>query len=73
MLMQRWMHIAPQRIKDEVNALASRQLRGRDKIRISGNQDDLIDLALETQRRDVQPDAHIHAFLHCCVFKIIIG
>jgi len=65
-------HYAPQWIKDEVDAFATRELCSRDKIRVSGYQNNLIDLALEAQGCDVQPDAHIHAFLRRRILEVVI-
>lgn len=60
-------------IKNDIDPLAPRQFRGRNKIGVGCYYDYLIDLLLESQRRDVQAQPHIYAFLLGVDFEIIIS
>lgn len=72
MLEQILTDIAPHGIKNKINAFSSRQLCGRNKVAISGNKDDLIDLLFICERSNIDADFHINAFLLRIEFKIIL-
>ena len=67
------MNSMPKRIKYEINSLSPSQFCSGNKIGITRNQHDLINLPLVTQRSNVQTDAHIDALLDRCILKIFIG
>ena len=62
-----------ERVKNKVNSFTARQLRGWDKITISGNQNDLFYLLFIGQRRDIDADLHIHALLLDVRHEIFFG
>ena len=72
MFVKRSMNHTPQRIEDKIDPLSPREFCRRNKIRITRNQHDLIDLALEAQRCDIQANTHIHALLDCRVLEIVV-
>ena len=53
----------PHRIQDEIDPFPSREFRGRDEVRVTRNEHDLVDLPLERQGRNIQADPHIYALL----------
>src|SRR6266702_1046250 len=63
----------PHRVKHEIDSLTACQFRCGHKIRISGNQYELIDLPLVGEGCNVQPDAHIDAFLTKVESEIVIA
>ena len=54
-------------------SLAARKFGCRHEIRITGNQNELVDLGLVGEGCDVQPDAHIDALLAKVQSKIVIA
>lgn len=54
---------AAQRIKDEIDAFPSCQFCSGDKVTVSGDEDDAVDLLFVGQRADVQTDADVRSFL----------
>jgi hypothetical protein len=66
------MHRVPHRIQDKVYPLATRKFCSWNKIRVTAYQDDLIHLALETEGRNVEADAHIDAFLRREILKVLV-
>jgi hypothetical protein len=63
----------PHWVKDEIDSLAARQFCGGHKIRITGNQNELVDLPLIGEGCYVKPDAHIDALLAKVKSKIMIA
>ncbi|OLH10755.1 hypothetical protein BXO559_07275, partial [Xanthomonas oryzae pv. oryzae] len=59
-------------IKHEVDPFAACQFCSWHEIGVSGEQDDLVHLMLESQRRYVDTYPHIHTFLPHCRQKIIL-
>jgi len=56
-------YVLPKRIEDEPHAFPACQLRRRNKIRVAGNKDDDVRMALERERCDIQTDSHIDPLL----------
>src|SRR5882757_6590814 len=63
----------PHCVKHEIYSLTARQFCCGHKIRISGNQDQLIDLRLVGEGCNVQPDTHVDAFLSKVESKIVVA
>ena len=63
----------PHWIEYEVNSFPARQFSGRHKVRVSRHQHDLINLPLKAQGGNIQPDAHIDAFLRSEVLEILVS
>jgi len=63
----------PHRVEDEIDPFSSRQLRCGGKVRVPGNQNHLIDLLFVSQRRDVQPNPHVHSLLTKIQSEIFIA
>jgi len=61
----------PHWIKDELDTFTPRDLSRRNKVAVSCDEDDGINLLFECECRDVDADAHIHAFLSQTKFEII--
>lgn len=55
--------VLPHGVKDEVNPLPTCHFRRRNKVRVTGNQNDLIYLLLEGKRGYIHTNAHIDTFL----------
>ena len=66
------MNYVPHRIEYEVDAFAPRKLCSRNKVGVTGDQNDLTHLALETEGRNIKPDAHINPLLRGNIFEILI-
>lgn len=60
----------PHRIKNKIDSLAASQFRGRYKIAVARNQDDLVNLLLIRQGGNIQPDSHINALLANIVLEV---
>lgn len=56
-------YLKPQRIEYEIDTFSAGEFRCRDKIAISGYQNNPIYLLLEAHSCDVQTNPHIDAFL----------
>lgn len=54
---------AAERIEDKVDAFPPRQFGSGDKITVSGDENNAVDLLFVSQRADVQTDADIRSFL----------
>ena len=63
--------ICSHRIQDEINPFTSCELRGGNKITISGNKNNLINLMLISERRDIDADFHVYALLPRVKLKIV--
>lgn len=63
----------PHRIEDEVDAFPACLFCGGNEVGISCDEDDLIDLSLESQRGDVESDLHVDSFLTGVVKEVLIG
>ena len=72
MLVKIWPDRRPHRVKHEVDSLAACQFRCGNEVRITGNQNELVDLPFVRKRRDVQPYAHIDALLAKVESEIVI-
>ena len=72
MFVQGRVYDTPEWIEDKIDALTPCELCCRNKIRVSCNQYDLIDLSLKAQGCYIQADAHIHTLLDSSKFEIII-
>ena len=66
-------YVLPERVEDEPHAFPTCQLRRRDKIRISGDEDDDVRVSLERQRRNIQSDSHIDPLLPQSRGEVVIG
>ncbi|GEM_PF-3216491 len=73
MLMERGVDGVPERVKDKINPLATRQLRRGYEIGVSCNQDNLVNLAFEAQGGDIDADSHIHTLLDRCEFEVLVA
>ena len=62
----------PHRVKHEIDSLAARQFGRGHKIRITGNQNELVDLSFVSQRRDIKSDTHVDSLLPQIQSKILI-
>ena len=56
-------YVLPEWIKDELHAFSPSELCSRNEIRIAGNEDDDVSLALQRDRGDIQTDTHVDALL----------
>jgi len=73
MLLQRGVNGMPKRIEHKIDSLTTSKFCRGDEIGITGNQNNLINLPLETQGCNVQTDTHINALLGGGILKICIG
>ena len=73
MLVKRWMDGVPKWIEYKINTFTARELGCRDKVRIPCDEHNLIHLALEAQRCDINADSHIDAFLDRGVVEIVVA
>ena len=55
------MNCVPHRIEYKVDAFAPRKLCSRNKVGVTGDQNDLVHLTLKNEGSNVEPDAHIDA------------
>ena len=63
MLVQIIWDLCPHRIKNKVDTFAPCQFCRWHKISVTSDKNDLINLLLKRQRRDIQTDPHVYAFL----------
>lgn len=61
-----------QRIQNKIESLSASKFCGRDKVTVSGDEDNLIYLVLIGQRGNIHPDLHINAFLANGHLKVIL-
>ena len=66
------MNCVPHRIEYKVDAFAPRKLCSRNKVGVTGDQNDLVHLTLKNEGSNVEPDAHIDALLRGNLFEILI-
>lgn len=59
-------------VKYHIDAFAPRKFGGRHKIGIRCNNDDLVNLALESERCNVESKPHVYTFLLCINFEILV-
>lgn len=62
-----------ERIKDHIDPLSPGHLCSRYKVAIADDEHDLVDETFISQRRNVQAQAHVYAFLNSVDLKVIIG
>ena len=63
---------APERVENDTHALSSREFRCRNEVGVARDEDNRIRLSFERDRRDVDPDPHIHRFLAKAESEIVI-
>ena len=56
-------NVLPKRVEDNLHTFSSGELYCWDEIRVAGDEDNNAGLSLECDRRDVDADPHINAFL----------
>ena len=60
-------------IKHYIDALAARQLCGRNEVGVAGNENDLIHLSFESQRGDIKAELHVDTFLLRIDLEIVVS
>lgn len=65
--------IGAHRLYDDIQSFATGEFCSRDEIRIGRNQNNLIGLALEGDRCDIQAEPHVDALLPDVDFEICIN
>ena len=65
------LNVCPHRIQYEDNSFASCELCGRNKITVSGDKNNLINLMLISKRRNIETNFHVYTLLSCVKLKIV--
>jgi len=73
MLMKICRNRIPHWVQDEIDAFSPGKFCCRHEICITSNEDDLIDLTLESQRSDIESDLHVYTFLTKGVEKVVVS